>query len=295
MPLPAPQPGNQCPEEVPSEDTASLGSLRGWAGWVLAPLADAPYFRVYGSTYHVRTQHADVGKNCVRRRSWKRRQSRGGAGRSFQGEEQLRAEPSGAGEEWSGADRDGAVGLGNPWRVGGDRQCPFESLDIGVQSRPQQSARVAVAAPSVVSDLIGPSEWTSDDREAERGRSLWAESCISGLNAQASSPPPGRPGTAGQVLRYSLALAFLQKPEEAGMLALRMVTSCVLTPQNLLLAVSNHEGRFPERWAAAGAPPESCLKQENLPSEPETFDMWLLVGNSYDGAAGRRSLLQSDV
>nr|XP_031530947.1 uncharacterized protein LOC107035254 isoform X2 [Vicugna pacos] len=242
-----------------------------------------------------------MGKNCVRRRSWKRRQSRGGAGRSFQGEEQLRAEPSGAGEEWSGADRDGAVGLGNPWRVGEDRQCPFESLDIGVQSRPQQSARVAVAAPSVVSDLIGPSEWPSDGREAERGRGLWAESCISGLNAQASSPPPGRPGTAGRVLRYSLGLAFLQrtalsssspapalslqKPEEAGMLALRMVTSCVLTPQNLLLAVSNHEGRFPECWAAAGAPPESCLKQENLPSEPETFDMWLLVGNSCDGAA----------
>ncbi|XP_072811912.1 uncharacterized protein [Vicugna pacos] len=145
-----------------------------------------------------------MGKNCVRRRSWKRRQSRGGAGRSFQGEEQLRAEPSGAGEEWSGADRDGAVGLGNPWRVGEDRQCPFESLDIGVQSRPQQSARVAVAAPSVVSDLIGPSEWPSDGREAERGRGLWAESCISGLNAQASSPPPGRPGTAGRVLRCLL-------------------------------------------------------------------------------------------
>lgn len=51
-----------------------------------------------------------------------------------------------------GADRDGAWAPGNPWRVGEAssvaeaRQCPFESLALGVQSAPQQSARVKVEA-----------------------------------------------------------------------------------------------------------------------------------------------------
>lgn len=40
-----------------------------------------------------------------------------------------------------------------------------------------------------------------------RGRGLWAESCTSGLNAQATSRP-SHPATAGRVLRDSLYLAF---------------------------------------------------------------------------------------
>ncbi|KAB1253408.1 hypothetical protein Cadr_000002566 [Camelus dromedarius] len=67
-----------------------------------------------------------------------------------------RAELSGGGAAEGGADgadRDGAVGLGNPWRVGGDRQCPFESLDIGVQSRPQHPQRCQRPHRTVGMDL----------------------------------------------------------------------------------------------------------------------------------------------
>ena len=66
----------------------------------------------------------------------------------------------------------------------------------------------------------------------------------------------------------------------ATLLTPRVVTSCLQTPQNLLEQVSDHEGASCEWWVGCCCFSQILVSDETLPSELDTYDMWLLMGEA---------------